>query len=114
MPDVRWLSSRAARLGLVFAALLHFAGVPLLTHGAAGSWSDGSAVHSQGQCPDGGPAHNERACRTFQTPAPDAVPGRAAFLGSSDGAGVLSLAAEELSVHSLRRSPTQARAPPTA
>jgi hypothetical protein len=114
MLQTRPFAQQCANLVLLLTALLHFAGVPLLTHRADGSWTDGSAVHAAGECPDGGPAHNERACRTFQTPAADAVPGRAGGLAISAVLAALPPAYDSPPVRSLQLSSTQARAPPAA
>lgn len=114
MLDTRRFARQGTKLVLLLTALMHFAGIPLLTHEAGGSWSAGSVVHAAGECPDGDPAHSERACRTFQTPAPDAVLGRAAGLLTAAVLGASSVAAATQSARSLERSSIQARAPPAS
>lgn len=114
MLDTQRFAQQCTNLVLLLTALMHFAGVPLWTHRADGSWTDGSAIHAAGECPDGGPTHNERACRTFQTPAPDAVPGRAGGLPNPAVLAALPLAYDSPPARSRHASSTQARAPPAA
>lgn len=114
MLHVQRFSQQCAHVALLLTALMHFAGVPLLTHRASGSWTEGSAIHAPGECPDGGPGHNERACRTFQTPAPDAVPSRPLVLAMPAVLGAFAPASAPLAARSLQASSTQARAPPVA
>jgi hypothetical protein len=114
MLHVQRFSQQCAHVALLLTALMHFAGVSLLTHRASGSWTEGSAIHAPGECPDGGPNHNERACRTFQTPAPDLVAGRGVMLAVPAVLVSTPRASTSLPVRSLQASSTQARAPPAA
>jgi hypothetical protein len=112
MLHVQRFSQQCAHVALLLTALMHFAGVPLLTHPASGSWTEGSAIHAPGECPDGGPGHNERACRTFQTPAPDLVAGRSVVFALPAVLGAPAPASASLPATHLQASSTQARAPP--
>jgi hypothetical protein len=114
MLHVQRFSQQCVHLALLLTALMHFAGVPLLTHRASGSWTEGSAIHAPGECPDGGPGHNERACRTFQTPAPDVSAGRAVVLALPIELGAFAPASASLPARSRQATSTHARAPPAS
>lgn len=114
MSGVRWFNRSGAHLALVFGMLLHAAGIPLLAHHGGGGWTLGSAIHAPGDCPDGGPAHNERACRTYQTPTPEAVAGRAVRFAPGESHVQSAVITAWRPAGLIDHTSVQARAPPFA